>query len=109
MTVKVIQSRDHILNTYSEKISQYAEVSSFPPFLGLPNIPTALTVTFIQKRFARSAIDVITNARVSAIHPDRVSLTVRDPNHPKEKAKPVDIPAGFVLWSTGIGECALSL
>lgn len=79
MTVKVIQSRDHILNTYSEKISQYAE-----------------------KRFARSAIEVITNARVAEIHPDRVSLTIQDPAHPKEKAKPVDIPAGFVLWSTGI-------
>lgn len=27
MSVKIIQSRDHILNTYSEKISQFAEVS----------------------------------------------------------------------------------
>jgi len=29
MSVKVIQSRDHILNTYSEKISQFAEVGRF--------------------------------------------------------------------------------
>lgn len=27
MSVKIVQSRDHILNTYSEKISQFAEVS----------------------------------------------------------------------------------
>jgi hypothetical protein len=29
MSVKVIQSRDHILNTYSEKISEFAEVCSW--------------------------------------------------------------------------------
>lgn len=40
LSLTVIQSRDHILNTYSEKISQYAE-----------------------KRFKRSEIDVVINAR----------------------------------------------
>ena len=40
VTISVIQSRDHILNTYSEKISQYAE-----------------------KRFARNDVNIITNAR----------------------------------------------
>ena len=39
--ISVIQSRDHILNTYSEKISQYAE-----------------------KRFARNDVKIITNARL---------------------------------------------
>ena len=29
MSVNVIQSRDHILNTYSEKISEFAEVCSW--------------------------------------------------------------------------------
>lgn len=38
--VHVVQSRDHILNTYSEKISQYAE-----------------------KRFQRNEVNVIVNAR----------------------------------------------
>jgi NADH dehydrogenase len=38
--VTVVQSRDHILNTYAEKISQYAEA-----------------------RFKRSDIQIITNAR----------------------------------------------
>lgn len=38
--VTVVQSRDHILNTYAEKISQYAE-----------------------QRFKRSDIQIITNAR----------------------------------------------
>lgn len=27
ISVHIIQSRDHILNTYSEKISEYAEVN----------------------------------------------------------------------------------
>lgn len=40
MRVTVVQSRDHILNTYAEKISQYAE-----------------------SRFKRSDIQIITNAR----------------------------------------------
>lgn len=40
MSVKVIQSRDHILNTYSEKISEFAE-----------------------KRFERQDIEVVKNAR----------------------------------------------
>ncbi len=40
VSVHVVQSRDHILNTYAEKISQYAE-----------------------KRFARSDINVVVNAR----------------------------------------------
>lgn len=40
ISVTLIQSRDHILNTYSEKISEYAE-----------------------KHFARENIKVIMNAR----------------------------------------------
>lgn len=38
--VHVVQSRDHILNTYSEKISEYAEA-----------------------RFARNNVNLVTNAR----------------------------------------------
>jgi len=47
--VHIIQSREHILNTYSEKISDYAE-----------------------KKFSRDEVDVITNARVKRVDEDKV-------------------------------------
>lgn len=56
-----------------------------------------------QKRFARADIDVIINARVSAIEPDKVKLTIKDPKDKNAEPKAVEVPAGFVLWSTGIG------
>ncbi|ADV23606.1 NADH dehydrogenase [Cryptococcus gattii Ru294] len=77
--VTVIQSRDHILNTYSEKISQYAE-----------------------KRFARNDVRVIINARVQEVKDDRVILSVKDSNNKDAKPEVKELEAGFVLWSTGI-------
>ncbi|RSH82305.1 hypothetical protein EHS25_006015 [Saitozyma podzolica] len=77
--VHVIQSRDHILNTYSEKISEYAE-----------------------KKFARNDVTVWTNTRVQEVTPDKVIVTVKDPKDRDAKAVTKEIPAGFVLWSTGI-------
>lgn len=74
--VSVIQSREHILNTYSEKISQYAE-----------------------HKFGRDGVRLITNSRVKAIHPDRVTYTVRRDDGTVEEFA---VPSGFTLWSTGI-------
>lgn len=74
--VHLIQSREHILNTYSEKISEYAEA-----------------------KFARDAVDVIVNARVKTVEPDRVVYTVKDA---QGKVVEHEIPSGFTLWSTGI-------
>ncbi|BEJ16244.1 hypothetical protein CspHIS471_0508490 [Cutaneotrichosporon sp. HIS471] len=76
MSVTIIQSRDHILNTYSEKISEYAE-----------------------KHFKREEIDVITNARVVEVTDSCVRITVR--GHDGELAEK-EVPASLVLWSTGI-------
>lgn len=79
VTIKLVQSRDHILNQYSEEISQFAE-----------------------KRFDRQDIEVIKNARVKEVFPDHVIVTCKDS---KAKDAPVterSIPCGFVLWSTGI-------
>ena len=45
----MIQSREHILNTYSEKISEYAE-----------------------RKFSRDGVDLITNARVKKVEADKV-------------------------------------
>ncbi|SPO28234.1 probable NADH dehydrogenase (ubiquinone), 64 kD subunit, mitochondrial [Ustilago trichophora] len=75
--VHLIQSREHILNTYSEKISEYAEA-----------------------KFARDAVDVIVNARVKRVEPDRVVYTVKDPK--TGKVSEMEVPSGFTLWSTGI-------
>ncbi|GAA6040145.1 hypothetical protein JCM8097_002052 [Rhodosporidiobolus ruineniae] len=75
--VHIIQSRDHILNTYAEKISQYAE-----------------------ERFRRNEIDMILNARVKEVLPDKVVYTVKDPKTGKTEEKVVE--SGFTLWSTGI-------
>ncbi|WAR63956.1 hypothetical protein PtB15_16B115 [Puccinia triticina] len=69
VSIHLIQSRDHILNTYSEKISQYAE-----------------------SRFMRAEIDTILK-----ITPTSVSYSTKADKH-----KLNTIPAGFVLWSTGI-------
>ncbi|KAK4686435.1 NADH:quinone reductase (non-electrogenic), partial [Tremellales sp. Uapishka_1] len=79
VSVHVVQSRDHILNTYAEKISQYAE-----------------------KRFARSEISVITNARVQEVTNEKVVLSLKDPKDKNAKPTTKEIEAGFVLWSTGI-------
>ncbi|SJL00799.1 related to NADH dehydrogenase (ubiquinone), 64 kD subunit, mitochondrial [Armillaria ostoyae] len=76
VSIHVIQSREHILNTYSEAISNYAEA-----------------------KFARDGVDLITNARVSAVNPEYVLYSKRGPSGETEQHT---IPHNFVLWSTGI-------
>ncbi|KJA24998.1 hypothetical protein HYPSUDRAFT_65274 [Hypholoma sublateritium FD-334 SS-4] len=76
VSIHVIQSRDHILNTYSEKISKFAENKS-----------------------ARDEVDLITSARVAGITPTHVLYTTRNANGETEQHS---IPSNFVLWSTGI-------
>lgn len=75
VSVHIIQSRDHILNTYAESISNFAE-----------------------KRFSRDQIELILNSHVKEIHADKVVYSEKgsDGIHDHE------LPAGFVLWSTGI-------
>src|SRR5271170_7807702 len=80
----IIQSRDHILNTYSENISKYAE-----------------------RRFQRDGIKVIVNARVKEVWKDRVVYTITSEEKDKDGKvkkvpKEVSVPSNFVLWSTGI-------
>ncbi|KAI0063437.1 mitochondrial NADH dehydrogenase [Artomyces pyxidatus] len=77
VSIHVIQSREHILNTYSEAISKYAE-----------------------NKFKRDDVELITSARVVAVHPTHVVYSIRDPE--TGKVTEHDIPSNFVLWSTGI-------
>lgn len=53
----------------------------------------------MQEKFRRDHVDVITLARVTAVHPDRVLYTLKDPDG---KITTHEIPNNFVLWSTGI-------
>lgn len=76
VSITVIQGRDHILNTYSEAISRYAE-----------------------EKFKREGVTVITNARVQSVHEDHVEYTTKDENG---RTIEHSIPTNFVLWSTGI-------
>jgi NADH dehydrogenase len=82
ISLTVIQSRDHILNTFDSEISDYAE-----------------------NRFKRKNINVVTNARVIRIEKDKVIYQPKtyggeEANEPAEK----EMDAGICLWSTGIGK-----
>ncbi|KAH9928525.1 nucleotide-binding domain-containing protein [Epithele typhae] len=76
VSIHVVQSREHILNTYSEAISKYAE-----------------------QKFMHDQIDLITMARVASVAPDKVTYTKRTEDG---KTESFEIPTNFVLWSTGI-------
>ena len=78
ISVHVIQSRGHILNTYDEALSKYAE-----------------------ERFAHDQIEVLTNSRVKEVQKDKILFSQKD-----ETGKPVtkEIPMGFCLWSTGVSQ-----
>ncbi|KAJ8611677.1 hypothetical protein MRB53_037788 [Persea americana] len=78
ISVHVIQSRSHILNTYDEALSVYAE-----------------------QRFAHDQVDIVTNARVKEVQSDKILFTVKD-----ESGKLVtkELPMGFCLWSTGVAQ-----
>lgn len=73
ISITVVQSADHILNTYDERISKYA-----------------------AEKFARDGISVLTGRRVLSV--DRGSAVVMDK---KTKKKSV-LPFGVCVWSTGL-------
>lgn len=76
ISVHIIQSRTHILNTYDEALSQYAE-----------------------GRFTRDGVEVLTNARVKEVQKDKVLFSQVEDGKTVVK----EIPTGFCLWSTGVG------
>ncbi|SLM36360.1 nadh dehydrogenase [Lasallia pustulata] len=78
ISVHVIQSRGHILNTYDEALSKYAEA-----------------------RFAHDQVEVLTNSRVKEVQPDKIIFSQKD-----EAGETVtkELPMGFCLWSTGVAQ-----
>jgi NADH dehydrogenase len=80
VSVHVIQSRSHILNTYDEALSKYAE-----------------------ERFAHDQVEVLTNARVKEVQPDKIIFSQMEDGKPVTK----ELPMGFCLWSTGVSQTEL--
>ncbi|QYT04098.1 NADH:ubiquinone reductase (non-electrogenic) [Trichoderma simmonsii] len=82
ISVHIIQSRGHILNTYDETVSKYAE-----------------------ERFARDQVEVLTNSRVKEVQPDKIIFSQK-----QEDGSVItkELPIGFCLWSTGVSPTALS-
>ncbi|TPX71216.1 hypothetical protein SpCBS45565_g01255 [Spizellomyces sp. 'palustris'] len=78
VSVTIIQSADHILNTFSMAISAIAE-----------------------EKLRKHKINVITNARVTEV--DGAAITYRKKNVPKGEPNTFVLPFGICLWSTGIG------
>ncbi|KAF7860485.1 hypothetical protein EAF04_008610 [Stromatinia cepivora] len=78
ISVHVIQSRGHILNTYDEAVSKYAE-----------------------DRFARDQVEILTNSRVKEVRPDKILFTQKG-----EGGESIvkELPMGFCLWSTGVSQ-----
>ncbi|KAK5947535.1 hypothetical protein PMZ80_001687 [Knufia obscura] len=78
VSVHVIQSRSHILNTYDEALSVYAE-----------------------KRFEHDNVDVLTNARVKEVQADKIIFSQKDKDGTTVTK---ELPMGFCLWSTGVAQ-----
>ena len=78
ISVHLIQSRSHILNTYDEAVSKYAE-----------------------DRFARDQVGILTNSRVKEVRPGKILFTQKD-EHGETITK--ELPMGFCLWSTGVSQ-----
>ncbi|KAI0134968.1 FAD/NAD(P)-binding domain-containing protein [Daldinia grandis] len=81
ISVHLIQSRGHILNTYDEALSKYAE-----------------------DRFARDQVEVLVNSRVKEVQKDKIIFTQKTDDG---TIITKELPMGFCLWSTGVSQAEL--
>ncbi|KAF3066433.1 External alternative NAD(P)H-ubiquinone oxidoreductase B1, mitochondrial [Daldinia childiae] len=81
ISVHLIQSRGHILNTYDEALSKYAE-----------------------DRFARDQVEVLVNSRVKEVQKDKIIFTQKTDDG---AIITKELPMGFCLWSTGVSQSEL--
>ncbi|CAH9126781.1 unnamed protein product [Cuscuta epithymum] len=72
--ITIIQSGDHILNTFDERIS-----------------------TFAEKKFQRDGIEVLTGCRVVSVTDESLNMKI------KSTGENVSVPHGIIVWSTGVG------
>ncbi|KAM7276380.1 hypothetical protein ACFE04_018246 [Oxalis oulophora] len=71
--ISIIQSGDHILNMFDQRISSFAE-----------------------QKFSRDHIDVITGCRVTSVSDKEITMKM------KSNGEIVSVPHGLVVWSTGV-------
>ncbi|KAJ7981397.1 external alternative NAD(P)H-ubiquinone oxidoreductase B1, mitochondrial-like [Quillaja saponaria] len=74
LKITIIQSGDHVLNMFDERISAFAEA-----------------------KFSRDGIEVQTGCRVVSVSEKEITMKV------KSKGEVYSIPHGLVVWSTGVG------
>ena len=79
VSLSLIQSNDHILNTYDLRISEVAE-----------------------RQFRKLDINLITGARVKEVKPDAVIYL------DKKSKQLMELPFGMCVWSTGIDVVAIT-
>ncbi|VFQ61775.1 unnamed protein product [Cuscuta campestris] len=72
--ITIIQSGDHILNTFDERISSFAE-----------------------QKFQRDGIEVLTGCRVVSVTDKLINMKL------KATGENVSVPHGMIVWSTGVG------
>ncbi|VFQ93821.1 unnamed protein product [Cuscuta campestris] len=72
--ITIIQSGDHILNTFDERISSFAE-----------------------QKFQRDGIEVLTGCRVVSVTDKLINMKL------KATGENVPVPHGMIVWSTGVG------
>lgn len=72
VSITVVQSGDHILNTFDGRISDYAE-----------------------QKFSRDGVNVKMGSRVMEVNEDTIKFKL------KSTCELVDIPYGMIVWSTG--------
>lgn len=72
-SISVVQSGDHILNTFDGRISEYAE-----------------------QKFSRDGIDLKIGSRVLEVTDEHISFKS------KKTGELVEMPYGMIVWSTGI-------
>ncbi len=70
--ITLVQSGDHILNTFDRRISQFAE-----------------------KKFSRDGVHVKIGCRVLEVTDEVIRFKAKD------TGKLVDVPYGMIVWSTG--------
>ncbi|CAL5391377.1 unnamed protein product [Camellia sinensis] len=72
--ITLIQSGDHILNTFDDRISSFAE-----------------------QKFQRDGIEVLTGSRVLSVSDKFINMKM------KSSGDVLSMPHGMVVWSTGVG------
>ncbi|KAI5302694.1 hypothetical protein KEM56_000445 [Ascosphaera pollenicola] len=77
ISIHVVQSQGHILNTYDEALSRY-----------------------VEEHFARDQMNILTNSLVVEVTKDKIYFTQKDGDNQVVK----EIPQGFCLWSTGVAQ-----